>query len=137
MRITPFIIFVLAIALNVEGQSSIFNSSKNNILPANEAFNVSYKIDNNFLEVTWNIKDNYYLYLNSIKIENNDQDISFKTLVSDIYDHNDQFFGDRKIIRGLFKISSEEMNKNHSLLVKYQGCSDIGFCYPVQILKVY
>ena len=49
-----------------------------------------------------------------------------------IIEHEDEFFGETKIVRKILKISSQKKIEGMLVEVAYQGCSDRGFCYPVQ-----
>ena len=44
----------------------------------------------------------------------------------------------KKIIRNKFKISIENVGSDASndMEIHYQGCSDKGFCYPMQTFKI-
>ena len=64
--------------------------------------------------------------------------VSISTISANLYDHEDEFFGKTKIIRNKLKISINnlEISDNKEINIYYQGCSDKGFCYPVQNLKI-
>ena len=52
--------------------------------------------------------------------------------------HNDEFFGESKIFRDkiLIKLNKSIGLDLNNILIKYQGCADIGICYPIQIHKL-
>ena len=136
------IIFILIIltANNViiAEQNSKFFSEIEEILPAKEVFKISILENNKNLEINWNIQEGYYLYLDSVGIEIDRNKGKYKIISANLYDHEDEFFGKTKIIRNKLKISINnlEISDNKDIDIYYQGCSDKGFCYPVQNLKI-
>ena len=136
------IIFILIIltANNViiAEQNSKFFSEIEEILPAKEVFKITILENNKNLEINWNIQEGYYLYLDSVGIEIDRNKGKYKIISANLYDHEDEFFGKTKIIRNKLKISINnlEISDNKDIDIYYQGCSDKGFCYPVQNLKV-
>ena len=136
------IIFILIIltANNViiAEQNSKFFSEIEEILPAKEVFKINILENNKNLEINWNIQEGYYLYLDSVGIEIDRNEGKYKIISANLYDHEDEFFGKTKIIRNKLKISINnlEISDNKDIDIYYQGCSDKGFCYPVQNLKI-
>ena len=136
------IIFILIIltANNeiIAEQNSKFFSEIEEILPAKEVFKMTILENNKNLEINWNIQEGYYLYLDSVGIEIDKNKGIYKIISANLYDHEDEFFGKTKIIRNKLKISINnlEISDNKEINIYYQGCSDKGFCYPVQNLKV-
>ena len=136
------IIFILIIltANNViiAEQNSNFFSEIEEILPAKEVFKITILENNKNLEINWNIQEGYYLYLDSVGIEIDRNKGKYKIISANLYDHEDEFFGKTKIIRNKLKISINnlEISDNKNIDIYYQGCSDKGFCYPVQNLKI-
>ena len=136
------IIFILIIltANNViiAEQNSNFFSEIEEILPAKEVFKITILENNKNLEINWNIQEGYYLYLDSVGIEIDRNKGKYKIISANLYDHEDEFFGKTKIIRNKLKISINnlEISDNKDINIYYQGCSDKGFCYPVQNLKI-
>jgi thiol:disulfide interchange protein len=62
--------------------------------------------------------------------------INFKRLEGVSLDYRDEFFGETKIIKDILKISFEYSPKDAGAKIYYQGCSEKGFCYPVQVLSI-
>ena len=62
----------------------------------------------------------------------NEKIVDFDVTNGMIIDHEDEFFGETKIIRNILEISSIEEIETNLIEIAYQGCSDRGFCYPVQ-----
>ena len=136
------IIFILIILtannlIFAEQNSKFFNEIEE-ILPAKEVFKITFVESNKNLEINWSIEKGYYLYLNSVGIEIDKNKGKYKIISANLYDHEDEFFGKTKIIRNKLKISINnlEIIDNKDIDIYYQGCSDKGFCYPVQNLKI-
>jgi len=108
------------------------------LLPAEKAFPLSVKaISADLIEVSWDIADEYYLYRNKTSITSLSEGIQLGTpdMPAGKSKH-DELFGDVVIYRNHLKITIPVINKHSlssvKLLVKYQGCADIGICYPPQ-----
>ena len=106
------------------------------LLQADQAFEVSAQaISAEQIEVSWNIADGYYLYQDKTSIISQSQDVELG--VPDMpkgKSKHDEFFGDMVIYRNKLKISVPVINTTSlspiKIQVKYQGCADIGICYP-------
>ena len=139
MKKIIFILFILTINNSIVAEkSSDFFSKSEEILPANQVFKVDVKDNKNNLQINWAIQNGYYLYLNSIKVKRFGNELEYKILDIDLYDHSDEFFGETKIIRNKLKISlkNNDANTKPNIEIFYQGCSDKGFCYPLQNYKI-
>ena len=134
MKKTLFLIFYLLCGgyTNANQDISFMYLQDNEIKPADEVFVVSYSEDGGVLKVNWSIEDGYYLYFDSILIKENQKIVDFDVTDGMIIDHEDEFFGETKIIRNILEISSIEEIETNLIEISYQGCSDRGFCYPVQ-----
>ena len=134
MKKTLFLIFYLLCGGHTKaGQDiSFMYLQDNKIKPADEVFVMSYSEDGDVLKVNWSIEDGYYLYFDSILIKENQKIVDFDVTDGMIIDHEDEFFGETKIIRNILEISSIEEIETNLIEITYQGCSDRGFCYPVQ-----
>ena len=137
MKKTLFLIFYfLSFSSLSTGQDLSLSYLQNNqIKPAEEVFIFSYSKNMKIIKINWTIEDGYYLYLNSIFVTQQDSNIKYNIDEGIIKDHEDEFFGETKIIRDFINISLTK-NSEEMIKVSYQGCSDQGFCYPVQIIKI-
>tara|TARA_B100000029_G_C16837676_1_gene690491 strand:+ start:40 stop:459 length:420 start_codon:yes stop_codon:yes gene_type:complete len=137
-RIIFILIILTANNVIIAEQNSKFFSEIEEILPAKEVFKITILENNKSLEINWNIQEGYYLYLDSVGIEFDKNKGKYKIISANLYDHEDEFFGKTKIIRNKLKISINnlEISDNKDIDIYYQGCSDKGFCYPVQNLKI-
>ena len=134
MKKTLFLIFYLLCGGHTKADQDIsfMYLQDNEIKPADEVFVMSYSEDGGVLKVNWSIEDGYYLYFDSILIKENQEIVDFDVTDGMIIDHEDEFFGETKIIRNILEISSIEEIETNLIEIEYQGCSDRGFCYPVQ-----
>ena len=133
------IIILLSNLIAVELYSSSVFENQNKIPVAEEVFKLSINNKDGEVFLSWNIKDGYYMYLQSIELKHNEKSIPFDILESKEELYTDEFFGETKILRDSFKIKAE-LNSLLNLLdvfIYYQGCSEAGFCYPVQKNKIY
>ena len=135
MKKTLFLIFYLLCGGHTKADQDIsfMYLQDNEIKPADEVFVMSYSEVEGVLKVNWSIEDGYYLYFDSILIKENQKIVDFDLTDGMIIDHEDEFFGETKIIRNILEIlSSIEEIETNLIEITYQGCSDRGFCYPVQ-----
>ena len=108
------------------------------LLPADKAFKVSAKaISAEQIEVSWAIADGYYLYQSKTEILSKTDSIELgKVKMPEGKPKHDEFFGDMIIYTQQLKLSVPVINANSlpsvNILVKYQGCSESGVCYPPQ-----
>ena len=133
------IIILLSNLIAVELYSSSLFENQNKIPVAEEVFKLSTNNKDGEVFLSWNIKDGYYMYLQSIELKHDEKSIPFDILESKEELYTDEFFGETKILRDSFKIKAE-LNSLLNLLdvfIYYQGCSEAGFCYPVQKNKIY
>ncbi len=132
------IIILLSINLSLELASFEFLEKKNTIPEAKKVFIVSSYVDKNSINVSWEIKDGFYLYLNSVQIKKNTKIIPYTVIYSDQSTYMDEFFGTTEILRQEFQIAinNSDLLDLSNILIKYQGCSDSGFCYPMQTKKL-
>lgn len=129
------IIILLSFNLVLETNPINFIESSKKIPEANDVFIVKkYSYGDNF-KIIWEIDDGYYLYLDSIE-SNEIFDYQVLDATQSIYE--DEFFGKSSILRKRFEIKIETKNllDLSNILIKYQGCSDAGICYPLQKVKL-
>ena len=114
----------------------IFLMKKNDILKPSDAFATSGYIDNDLLYINWRINNGYYLYKNSVKIMNGDNELEYIIIESNESTYEDEFFGKTQILRGELFIRTSKVENLNNLLIYFQGCSDSGFCYPLQSQEI-
>ncbi len=112
---------------------SLFSQAEGELLPADEAFNFKAKVVNDEILLNWNIAKGYYLYKEKIKIS---ADFSSQLGVAKFPKakiKNDEFFGKVGIYRNNVVVSVPVLQGNAKsilLSVAFQGCADLGVCYP-------
>ena len=113
--------------------TNIFNQG-DEVLAAEKVFIINKSMDSENIIITWDIVDGYYMYLDSIKVMENKNALSYKIINSSQSKYNDDFFGESIILKKNLSIhiKKKDLSAIDSALVYYQGCSEAGFCYPVQ-----
>lgn len=106
------------------------------LLPIDQAFALSAKaVSRNKIEFTWKIAPGYYLYRHRMGVSAVESNFKTNPLVLPEGAHKkDQFFGDvqtyRNEVIAIQTGAAADGVSNVSFLVKYQGCADVGVCYP-------
>lgn len=112
------------------------------ILPPEQAFRLTVVGQSRQqVELSWQIEPGYHLYRDKTKIESQSQAIKLDAFeMPQGAQEHDEVFGDVSVYRNQAKLYLPLINPdNHSqvkLLIKYQGCADIGVCYPPQKMVV-
>lgn len=112
--------------------------SEADLLPVEQAYPLTAKaISANEIQINWKIVDGYYLYKHRFAISAVDPSVIVGELILPTGEkHHDEFFGDvetyRQQVSALVSIENPKQLNIVSLKVKYQGCADIGVCYPPQ-----
>tara|TARA_B100000575_G_scaffold135823_1_gene108274 strand:+ start:4739 stop:5170 length:432 start_codon:yes stop_codon:yes gene_type:complete len=128
-------LYISSFTMMIYGQS--FFDNKDEVLSPQKAFQINIINNGDSFHIKWNIKQGYYMYLDSYRIMQKDQSISFELVDTTIIAYEDEFFGDTEIIRenALISINTVDISSNEELVISYQGCADQGFCYPIQKYK--
>ena len=129
---------VAAILITHTSYASAFLDKNEVILNASEAFAISGFKKNNIVDISWTIENGYYMYKKSFKLSNPYNEYSFQILSSNESTFSDEYFGEAQIFKGQLSLRFElEKDFNmDSMLVYFQGCSESGFCYPLQKLNL-
>jgi len=112
---------------------SLFSHAEDALLPADEAFAFKAKTVNNKILLNWDIAQGYYLYKEKIKIS---ADLSNQLGVAKFPKakvKDDEFFGRVGIYRNDVEVAIPVLEgdaKSILLSVTFQGCADLGVCYP-------
>ena len=129
-----FALFVLALLPAV----SVAAIDEDDLLPVDEAFAlVASAPQRDRIELTWTIAKGYYLYRHRMNAQ--PADAAFKATALQLpagEKHTDEFFGEVETYRdrvGAILIGTAAADAAQvTLKVKYQGCADLGVCYPPQ-----
>jgi thiol:disulfide interchange protein DsbD len=107
-------------------------------LPVTEAFQYVIADTGQAFEIDWVIADGYYLYKKKLGFESTDAKLQLGVPeLPDGLDYEDEFFGPQQIYRERFFVTipytvAGERPASAELLIKSQGCADLGLCYPPQ-----
>ena len=103
-----------------------------------EAFRYAAVDTGSALEVDWALEDGYYLYKEKLSFESGSPGVTLAEveLPSGLH-HEDEFFGVQQVYRNRFFVTipytvSGPRPAEFDLVVKSQGCADLGICYPPQ-----
>jgi thiol:disulfide interchange protein len=131
--------FFLCFALLISAYSAPSRAvSEADLLPVDTAYPVSIEaITANSLRIRWGIRDGYYLYKHRTGIESSSPNVQLEPLQLPAgKPYRDEFFGDvetyRKELLTTVRFKTDANTPYVSLRLKYQGCADIGICYPPQ-----
>jgi len=123
-RLLSFLLLLLL------GPFSLANAS---LLPASEAFQLNAKIVEDKVELTWSIASGYFVVKESIEVSTAESNQLGAAIFPQATPTVDAFLGNINIYRGeqsvLLPISSENTS-DLALSVVFDGCADLGICYP-------
>lgn len=108
------------------------------LLPVDAAYPLSIEaISRDSVDIRWGIADGYYLYKHRLGVEAGSADLKVAPWQLPAgKPYRDEFFGDvetyRKELRTTVNFTAPAKAAHIALRVKYQGCADIGICYPPQ-----
>lgn len=110
---------------------------RSQFVPADRAFIFDFQQNQHDLNLTWQVKDGYYLYRKQISITPSQADIAEVKLPPGVW-HEDEFYGKSEIYRKQLTIpvTVNQAKFGATLTVTYQGCADAGFCYPPETKTV-
>ncbi|NOZ54087.1 MAG: protein-disulfide reductase DsbD [Gammaproteobacteria bacterium] len=125
-------------ALKKFGNSLGLGASDNKFLPPDQAFIFSADIENgNLIKANWKVAEGYYLYRDKFAFSLEDSNgitIGHITMPKG-EEKVDEAFGKMIVYHKNISIDIPLLRTNLdatpiSLVAKYQGCADAGFCYP-------
>ncbi|MDB2582486.1 protein-disulfide reductase DsbD family protein [Gammaproteobacteria bacterium] len=127
-------IILTSYSLIMPSHSSVLFDEQESIPLAKDVFVISQDQVSESIYISWNIKDGYYMYLDSIKLKDITNNIPFEIVESHQSLFEDEFFGKTEILKKNLTliINKSDISNSSELLIYYQGCSEDGFCYPVQ-----
>jgi thiol:disulfide interchange protein DsbD len=126
-------LFIFSVGFADDENSTLYNK-KNDFLSVDKAFKFkiySFK-DLKQLDIQFNIAPGYYLYKSKIDVII-DPILDFDLIKDKGKIKEDEFFGKQEVFYGattLKIIPKVELSKNYKVILKYQGCSEKGLCYP-------
>ena len=126
------IITLILLLCSASASAGLFDApGRSNFVPADRAFAFDFQQNQHDLNLSWHIKDGYYLYRKQITLTTKDAAIVEPSLPPGEW-HEDEFYGKSEIYRQrlMLPITLTQAGKAATLTVTYQGCADAGFCYP-------
>lgn len=126
------IITLILLLCSASASAGLFDApGRSNFVPADRAFAFDFQQNQHDLNLSWHIKDGYYLYRKQITLTTKDAAIVDPSLPPGEW-HEDEFYGKSDIYRQrlTLPITLTQAGKAATLTVTYQGCADAGFCYP-------
>lgn len=123
---------VIAIAATNPGSDLPFGH-RQRFLAVDRAFQLDVSWQGDDISVGWYIRPGYYLYRNRLGFSSPNAQLGKPVLPKGIKDQ-DPYFGKVVIYRHnlLVKLPVIKSGKILTLIVRYQGCADAGYCYPPQ-----
>lgn len=116
--------------------------TEDDLLPIDEAFALSADTGSDDVRLTWRIADGYYLYRHRIAVKSLTDGVDVgDPVLPDGARHHDEFFGDVETYRGELTATTAitawpPHQTTARFEVRYQGCADIGVCYPPHRVNV-
>ncbi|MEG2992448.1 MAG: protein-disulfide reductase DsbD [Citrobacter sp.] len=110
---------------------------RSQFVPADQAFVFDFQQNQHDLNLSWQVKDGYYLYRKQISITPSQAETAEVKLPPGVW-HEDEFYGKSEIYRKQLNIpiTVKQAAAGATLTVTYQGCADAGFCYPPETKTV-
>ncbi|TKV12260.1 protein-disulfide reductase DsbD [Citrobacter sp. TBCS-14] len=110
---------------------------RSQFVPADQAFVFDFQQNQHDLNLSWQVKDGYYLYRKQISITPSRAETAEVKLPPGVW-HEDEFYGKSEIYRQQLTIpvTVKQAAAGAMLTVTYQGCADAGFCYPPETKTV-
>ncbi|MFK3914047.1 protein-disulfide reductase DsbD [Enterobacter cancerogenus] len=104
---------------------------RSNFIPADQAFIFDFQQNQHDLNLTWQVKEGYYLYRKQVSITPAQASVGALQMPAGEW-HEDEFYGKSEIYRQRLNVpvTVNQADKGATLTVTYQGCADAGFCYP-------
>ncbi len=126
-------LFIFSFA-SADNDNSFLYNKKNDFLPVDKAFKFEvYSFEDlKQLDIKFNIAPGYYLYKSKINISI-DPILDFEFIKANGIIKEDEFFGKQEVFyktTAIKIISKSQLPNNYKVILKYQGCSEKGLCYP-------
>lgn len=127
---------LLITSIFVLTHTAIALESEDELLEPDKAFPLKVEMQGDNVEAEWNIADKYYLYRDKIRVSSDTPGISLgEPQLPRGKIKKDEFFGEVEIYRHKIPVSIPILREDSSiselaLTIKYQGCADLGVCYP-------
>ncbi|TVQ34575.1 MAG: protein-disulfide reductase DsbD [Wenzhouxiangella sp.] len=109
--------------------------SPDDLLPVEDAFALEARAGENAVILRWQIADGYYLYRHAFRVDSTTEDTRLgEAVIPPGQETFDEFFGETETYRDLVEITVPLLERpadgHIELMVRSQGCADLGVCYP-------
>lgn len=125
------IITLILLLCSTSATAGLFDApGRSNFVPADQAFAFDFQQQQHDVNLSWQIKDGYYLYRQQFTFSAAGATIDEPALPAGEW-HEDEFYGKSEIFRQRLTVpvtvkeADKEATHRHR-----QGCADAGFCYP-------
>jgi thiol:disulfide interchange protein DsbD len=121
--------------------TSAAGAQDEDILRPEQAYRYAVADTGKTIEIDWVVEDGYYLYRNKMSYASSTDAVVFGPVeMPEGEHHEDEFFGVQQVYRNRFYVSIPytivgDAPDSFELIIKSQGCADIGLCYPPQTWK--
>ena len=126
------IITLILLLCSTSATAGLFDApGRSNFVPADQAFAFDFQQQQHDVNLSWQIKDGYYLYRQQFTFSAAGATIDEPALPAGEW-HEDEFYGKSEIFRQRLTVpvTVKEADKEATLTVTGRGCADAGFCYP-------
>ena len=126
------IITLILLLCSTSATAGLFDApGRSNFVPADQAFAFDFQQQQHDVNLSWQIKDGYYLYRQQFTFRAAGATIDEPALPAGEW-HQDEFYGKSEIFRQRLTVpvTVKQAEKDATLTVTWQGCADAGFCYP-------
>ena len=126
------IITLILLLCSTSATAGLFDApGRSNFVPADQAFAFDFQQQQHDVNLSWQIKDGYYLYRQQFTFRAAGATLDEPALPAGEW-HEDEFYGKSEIYRQHLSVpvTVQQADKGATLTVTYQGCADAGFCYP-------
>ncbi|MRS90415.1 protein-disulfide reductase DsbD [Enterobacteriaceae bacterium RIT714] len=123
---------LILLLCSISAFAGLFDApGRSNFIPADQAFVFDFQQNQHDLNLSWQVKDGYYLYRKQVSITPANAQIGEPQLPAGEW-HEDEFYGKSEIYRQQLNVpvTVNQASPGATLTVTYQGCADAGFCYP-------
>lgn len=131
-------LLTLMLAWNALAGPSTAAVTEADLLPVDQAYPLTVEaVSADSVQLRWGIADGYYLYRHRMAVTGATPGITLTPVQLPAgQKHRDEFFGDVETYRTAVSMTVNFDNPENrdalELNLKYQGCADIGICYPPQ-----
>ena len=131
-------LFSILILCFTASMTPVLAVSEADLLPVEQAYPLSARANSaSEIEISWKIAEGYYLYKHRLSVSAVDPSVTLGEMILPAgKKHRDEFFGDvetyRQQVTATVSVQNPGQLERIALKVKYQGCADIGVCYPPQ-----